>query len=89
MQETEARIFLERACEKLSAPEHKGFVERATALLDERLLETMVDSPAMSNPELAELCGKGWQDRSRRLYQTAVEAAKILGGDDSLSITPQ
>ncbi|MGA2032745.1 MAG: glycoside hydrolase domain-containing protein [Thermoguttaceae bacterium] len=89
LQETEARIFLERACEKLSAPEHKEFVERATALLDERLLETMVDSPAMSNPELAELCGKGWQDRSRRLYQTAVEAARILGGDASLSITPQ
>ncbi len=89
LQETEARIFLERACEKLSALEHKEFVERATALLDERLLETMVDSPTMSNPELAELCGKGWQDRSRRLYQTAVKAARILGGDASLSITPQ
>jgi hypothetical protein len=89
LQETEARIFLEQACEKLAGPEHKEFVDRATAMLNERLLETMIDAPAMSNPELAELCGKGWQGRSRRLYQAAGEAEKILGRNASVNTTSQ
>ena len=89
LQETEARIFLEQACEKLAGAEHKGFVDRATAVLNERLVETMIDSPAMSNPELAELCGKGWQGRSRRLYQAAGEAEKMLGRDAAVNTASQ
>jgi len=83
LQETEARIFLEQAAEKLTSPEHREFVDRVTAMLNERLVETLIDSPASSSPELAELCAKSWQLRSRKLYQAAADAARRIGLDAS------
>ncbi len=44
-------------------------------------METLIDSPAGTNPELVELCSIGWQGRSRKLYEAAAEAAKLVGAD--------
>jgi len=81
LQETEARIFLEQAVEKLGGAGHADLRKRITELLDERTAETLLDPPAGTNPEAVELCSIGWQTRSRRLYAAASEAAGLIGAD--------
>ena len=81
LQETEARIFLEQATEKLRGPEHAARRRRIDELLRRRTAETLLDPPAGTNPEAVELCSIGWQTRSRKLYAMAADVAGLLGLD--------
>lgn len=81
LQETEARIFLEQAMEKLTDEKHADLRKRVNKMLLERTVETLMDSPAMTDPKSVALCSIGWQKRSLALYQAAAEVAKIMGAD--------
>lgn len=81
MQETEARIFLEQAMEKLTDEKYGPLKKRINAFLNRRLTEIMLDSPAWTNPALVDLCSVNWQRRSRELYAAAAEVADIVSLD--------
>jgi hypothetical protein len=81
LQETEARVFLEQAVEKLRGDAHADLRRRITKLLHDRTAETLLDPPAGTNPEAVELCSIGWQTRSRKLYRAAAEVGRTLGCD--------
>ena len=74
IQETEARIFLEKLLTAKPCPLPDDLAEKAQAVLDERarwsrLADGLFDV-AWAWPS------SGWEDRTARLYQAAAEAAK-------------
>jgi hypothetical protein len=72
VQETEARIFLERKLDGEWARTEPG---RATqAMLDRRIEETLILPPGSPSTRLGECCG-GWQERSWDLYAAAAAAS--------------
>jgi hypothetical protein len=72
VQETEARIFIERKLEGEWAASAAG--QAAAAALARRIEETLIIPPASSSLRLGEYCG-GWQERSWDLYAAAASAA--------------
>lgn len=79
MQETEARIFLEQSLEKLSDEKYGELKKRVQGMLDRRLAETNLESPAQTSLAFVGLCSVNWKKRSNELYQTAAEVAQIMG----------
>jgi len=75
LQETEARIFLERALESGRLPADLG--SRVSRMLSGRLDETSF-FPATLCVHAMERYHYRWQERSRELYQAAAEAARIV-----------
>ena len=76
-QETEARIFLEQAMEKLNDAQ---LTKQVTEILDRRLLDTCFALTRAPHLKIEEYIS-GWQKRSRELYQAAGQVAKRLGVD--------
>jgi len=72
VQETEARIFLEKKLEGKAADGPDAGA--AQAVLDRRIQETLHIPPAYSEPRVSEYYG-GWQERSWDLYTAAAKAA--------------
>ncbi|HOX04872.1 MAG TPA: hypothetical protein PK280_00610 [Planctomycetota bacterium] len=72
VQETEARIFLERKLEEAWGQTGPG--RAAQAMLDRRIEETLILPPGSPSTRIGEYCG-GWQERSWDLYAAAAAAA--------------
>ncbi len=77
VQETEARIFIEQALEKIA---ETGLPNRIAAFLDRRIHDTIF-APAFTPHAKIEEYNAGWQGRSRELYQAAAKVARHLGVD--------
>ena len=77
IQETEARIFLEQALEKLDDPK---LGKEITTLLDKRIHDTIFALVYAPHCKIEEY-STGWQVRSRKLYQMAARVAKRIGVD--------
>lgn len=78
LQETEARIFLEKALDRnlLSAE----VANRVRSVLAERLHETNIFQPNITVNEL-EAYHYRWQERSRDIYRAAAEVSALLKKD--------
>ena len=72
VQETEARICLERKLEEEWGKTEPG--RAAGAMLDRRIEETLILPPGSPSTRIGEYCG-GWQERSWDLYAAAAAAA--------------
>ena len=72
IQETEARIYLERKLDGDWAAAEPG--RAAQAVLDRRIEETLILPPGSPSTRIGEYCG-GWQERSWDLYAAAAQAA--------------
>ena len=79
VQEEEARIFLEQAVERKLLP--AALAEKAASVVFEHLRETSFIPAGVPAERFIEYGSFGWQERSRRLYRTAAEAAAALGLD--------
>jgi len=77
LQETEARIFLEQAVEKLDDPE---LSKEVTQALDQRIRDTLFALVYAPHCKIEEY-STGWQLRSHKLYQMAAAVAKRVGVD--------
>ena len=75
IQETEARIFLEEQVVNKKVPEE--LAKRITETLKQNALENFYINPAARLEFLGEYC-TGWQERSRKLYAIAAEAARAV-----------
>ncbi len=77
-QEAEARIFIEQAISRSLVTGDAAASLRAA--LDQHNRETLYVSPGRVGVQVHEYHA-GWQERSRRIYQAAAEAAKAVGLD--------
>jgi len=77
-QETEARIFLEQALCREALPAE--LARKVKDVLFEHHRGTLFIPSMGSSPRHAELC-RDWQERSRRLFGAAAEAAEVVGLD--------
>ena len=77
VQETEARIFLEQAMEKLDDAE---LTRQLTAMLDRRLRDTTFALTTAPHLKIEEYIS-GWQKRSQELYQACGLVGRRLGVD--------
>ncbi len=75
IQETEARIFLEQALDRKALPE--PLAKKARGVLFEHQRETYFVTISGTRIEFF----SGWQERSRRLFGVAAEAAGVVGLD--------
>ena len=83
IQETEARIFLEKALDrKLLPPE---VADRVEEVLAKRMRETNIFQPNITVHEL-EAYYYGWQDRSREIYRAAAEVSELLENGQGSSL---
>jgi hypothetical protein len=78
IQETEARIFLEKALDRNLLPPQ--MTERVRSVLARRLRETNIFQPNITVPDL-EAYHYRWPERSRAIYQAAAEVSELLKKD--------
>ena len=74
LQEAELRIFLEKASEKIGAPDT---VKKIVEALRAHSVDTLLLEPRSPYVKLGEQCS-GWQTRSRKLYALAADVAKTV-----------
>ena len=72
IQETECRVFLEKALLDQEQPLPRDLADRCRALLNERT--NILRLYKMNGAEVAQ---QGWQQRSRRLYDLAAEIEAV------------
>jgi len=78
LQETEARIFLEQALARKALPD--ALARRAGQVLFEHHRQTLFVPSMNASHRHVELC-RDWQERSRRLFGVAADAAEAVGLD--------
>ncbi|MBI5726101.1 MAG: hypothetical protein HZA50_19230 [Planctomycetes bacterium] len=85
IQETEARIFIEKAITdpKISARVPPALAKKCHEMLDERLLNLLLGERSWQC-----YAGAGWQQRTAKLFNLAGEVAKTAGIETKISPPP-